>query len=294
MADSVARAHGGVATHALLLAAGLTRSDIRTEVAAGRWHVLGRHTLGITTSEPVGIARAWCAVWESGPGAVLDGASALVVAGLTGWTLDQIDVTVPSRNRAHQRHGVVVHRPKVVGPVVDVGVPRTTPPIAAIRAGQWARSDRQAATLLAMTVQQRLLRTDELLSRWQDVRRSPRRRFLDTVIRDICDGAHSVGELDFAQLCRDYGLPKPDRQVLRRLPDGNAYLDVYWDGPGLHVEVDGSGHWTGLAPAEDSLRQNEVALHDDVTLRIPLLGLRTYEERFMDQVRRGLARRRIA
>ncbi|WP_109471665.1 hypothetical protein [Ornithinimicrobium cavernae] len=293
-AQGVASAYGGVATRRMLRAAGLTSSDIRSEVEAGRWAVLGRHTLGITTSELAGQARAWWAVWESGPGAVLDGASALLAGGLTGWTVDHIDVTVPCRNRAHALPGVRVHRPRVVGPVMRGGLPRTSPAVAAVRAAEWARSDRQAATILAMAVQQRLLRTEDLLTRWREVRRSRRRHFLDTIIGDICDGAHSLGELDFARLCRIYHLPIPSRQVRRRLPDGSAYLDVYWDGPGLHVEIDGSGHWVGLAPVQDSLRQNEVALADDMTLRIPLLGLRTFEERFMDQVRRGLARRRLA
>lgn len=291
VARSLAFRHGGVATLALLQAAGVSRPAIRTEVEAGRWFSLGRHTIGIATAEPSGTARLWWAVWESGPGAVLDGTSALLAYGLTGWSHDHVDVSVPFRNGAHRLPGVRLHRPKTLGPVRQSGIPRTHAAVATVRAAQWARSDRQAATILAMAVQQRVVRTDDLLARWAQIERSPRGRFLGQVIGDVCDGAHSLGELDFARLCRKHGLPRPSRQVLRRLPTGNAYLDVYFDDAGLHIEIDGSGHWRGLAPVQDSLRQNEVALQDDVTLRIPLLGLRCFEAEFMAQVRRGLARR---
>ena len=88
-------------------------------------------------------------------------------------------------------------------------------------------------------LQQRLTRPDRVLAVWREVRRSSRRALLDTVIPDICDGAHSLGELDFAQLCRRVGLPPPTRQVVRTGPGGRIYLDVAWEDVGLVVEIDG-------------------------------------------------------
>ncbi|NLG21978.1 MAG: type IV toxin-antitoxin system AbiEi family antitoxin domain-containing protein [Actinomycetales bacterium] len=294
LARSVADQHDGVARRKDLRAAGLTDADIRAEVEAGRWTRLGRHTIGITVGSAEGRARRWWAVWESGPGAVLDGEAALLEAGLTNWTLshNQITVSLPSGCKGHPLPGVRRSHPRRLGDTVTAGLPRTAPAVAAVRAAQRASSDRQSATILAMTVQQRLVRPEALLAEWQRVHRSPRKAFLTTVIRDICDGAHSLGELDFAALCRGRGLPAPSRQVLRKGPNGSYYLDVYWEDLDLHIEVDGFHHQVGMAVVSDAVRQNEIALNQDVTLRIPVLGLRTQPEKFLEQVERGLEQAR--
>ena len=139
-----------------------------------------------------------------------------------------------------------------------------------------------------MVVQQRLTTGARLLSALTVVRNRGRRPFVRRVLRDIADGAQSLGELDFAQMCRRHGIPPPDRQVLRRTARGRVYLDGRWAGSRLVVEIDGAGHRVGLAVTDDNLRQNEVALGDDRVLRIDLVGLRVHEVAFMQQVRRAL------
>src|SRR5699024_2412781 len=84
LAREIAALHGGVAHRGQLRSVGVTRDDVRTEVRAGRWAVAGRHTVVIEGREPQGEGRWWWAVWESGAGARLDGASSLVAGGLTG------------------------------------------------------------------------------------------------------------------------------------------------------------------------------------------------------------------
>ncbi|MDC5699302.1 endonuclease domain-containing protein, partial [Intrasporangium calvum] len=117
-----------------------------------------------------------------------------------------------------------------------------------------------------------------------------RRAFVRGVLRDLALGVQSLGELDFAQLCRARGLPEPIRQQVREDSTGRAYLDVRW-ACGLVVEIDGVHHYKGLAPVDDQLRQNRVALTTDTVLRIPNIGLRLHEDEFMDQVAAGLALR---
>ena len=104
----------------------------------------------------------------------------------------------------------------------------------------------------------------------------------------MADGARSLGELDFAVLCRRYGLPEPDRQVVRRGPWGRVYLDAGWDRPRLAVEIDGAGHRWGLAVSADNLRHNSVTLGGERVLRFDLLTMRLHEAEMMAQVRRGL------
>lgn len=180
-----------------------------------------------------------------------------------------------------------VHRRREVGPVRGAGIPRTVPEWAAIRAAQWARSDRTAVLILCLVVQQRLVSPARLLEVWTTTRGGGRRGLLSLVVPDICDGAHSLGELDFGQFCRDRGLPPPSRQVVREGPRGRAYLDAFWEDIGLLVEIDGGHHALALSPVDDALRQNDLTLTDAVVLRIPVLGLRLEREAFMDQVVRA-------
>lgn len=287
IAASYAQDQGGVVHRAQLRAHDVGRGDVRTEVRAGRWTTAGRHTVVVGAREPEGEALWWRAVWESGSGAVLDGVSSLIASGMTGFTTDVIRVSVPRSSRAHAVEGVDRGRRRVVMPAPRPGVPRTDVPVATIRAAQDVVSDRQAALLVCLPIQQRLTSPQRLLEAWAGVKRSPRRAFLDRVIMDVCDGAQSLGELDFARMCRRRGLPEPVRQVVVELTR-RVYLDVEFAG-GLVVEIDGGHHGRALTAIDDALRQNEVTLTRRTVLRIPVLGLRLREDEFLTQVARGLA-----
>ena len=284
----LASRHGGVVSRAMLRDVGVTRFDVCSEVEAGRWRVHGRQTVVVQGRRPAGAGLWWSALWEVGRGAVLDGVASLQAHGLTGFDSARVDVSVAIGNRPHRPPAVVVHVPGELGPTADTGVPRTAVEVALIRAAVWAVSDRQAALLIAMTVQQGLVAPERLLARWSTIKRSPRRAFLDRVIRDVCDGAHALSELDFAALCRERGLPRPTRQSVRHGSGGRIYLDVEWRDHGVAVEIDGGHHFRGLQPVDDALRQNDVVVGGAVVLRIPLLGLRLAPERFMDQVAQAL------
>ena len=100
----------------------------------------------------------------------------------------------------------------------------------------------------------------------------------------IAGGAHSLGELDFATMCRRRGLPAPTRQAVRELPNGRVYLDVAWSDIGLVVEIDGSGHLAGPTATDDSLRQSWVVLRGETVIRMTVLGLRLHRREFTDHV----------
>ena len=289
-AGKIAAAHGGVAHRRDLRSVAVTRADVRSEVEAGRWLVAGRHTVVVGNLEPMGRALWWRAVWETGSGAALDGPAALVAAGLIGFDPARIDVSVPKGNRSRRVDGVRRHRRVEMPPTSGAGLPRVDVPAAAVHSAAWAGSDRQAALLLCLVLQQRLTSPDRLLAAWRSstirVGRD-RRRVLSAVVADLCDGARSLGELDFTAMCRAAGLPAPSRQVVRVLPGGRVYLDVAWEGIGLVVEIDGGHHALALNMVDDALRQNEVVLRDDRVLRIPVIGLRLVPEQFMGQVVRA-------
>ena len=293
IAHELAELHGGVVSRADLRTAGVTDADIRAELRAERWAVHGLQTIAIHTRSLSETERRWQSIWEIGERiACLDGVTALQAAGLTWSDEDTIHVSVVHSHRVKRLAGVRVHKITRRSPdeVVRVSLPRTRAHVAAIRAAHWAVSDRQAALLMIMAIQQGLCTPDQLLETSKHVRGRKRRAFVRGVIRDLALGVRSLGELDFAKLCRARGLPEPVRQQVRQDAKGRVYLDVRWD-CGLVVEIDGVQHFKGLAPVDDQLRQNRVALTNDTVLRIANIGLRLHEDEFMEQVEAGLALR---
>lgn len=286
-----AQDRGGVLSRTELTGLGLSRNVVAAQVAAGRWRLHGRWTVALHTGELNTTAQHWRALWESGIGvAVVDGTSALIAAGLTGWADREIHVSALHQRRVPSVPGVRAHlvRLRLPGEVMPAGLPRTRPEIAAVRAAHWAVSDRQAATVLAMVIQQRLTTSTRLQHASHHVGGRTRRAFITQVVQDITNGAHSLGELDFAAMCRKHKVPPPERQVLRRTSRGRVYLDARWRN-GLVVEIDGSGHRSGLALTDDNLRQNELVLGHDRVLRFDLLALRVRPQEVMAQIARGVA-----
>ena len=280
-------AHDLVLSRAELALYGWDRGAVARQVAAGRWAAHGQQTVALHTA-PLGVeGLRWRALWETGRRiAALDGVTALQVAGLTGYQDDRVHVSVVHNAHVPAVEGVTLHKVvrRVERELAVSGMPRTVPAVAAVRAAHWAVSDRQAALLLVMPVQQRLVTGLQLMAATRAVRGRTRRAFIPTVARDIADGAQSLGELDFATMCRARGLPAPTKQVVRRLGWGRAYLDAAWEDIGLVVEIDGSQHQWGLAPTDDQFRQNALVISGDRVLRMTLMGLRLDSERFMDQV----------
>jgi hypothetical protein len=271
---------------------GLTRWQIEAELRAQRWRSHGRQTIAVHTGPLGEEARRWVTVLEAGPRAVLDGVTALQAAGMTGFD-DVMRVSIPRGARVFGRPRANVRQTRRLRPEdrEPVGIPRVRPPVAAVRGALWARTDRQAALVLVMAVNQGIARVDDLVEAFGGVRRHRRRRFIRTILGDLADGARAMGELDFAVWCRRFGLPEPSRQEVRRGRNGRIYLDVRWPRYGVVVEVDGIHHAEAAAVVADAMRQNDVVLQEDVVLRIPLLGLRTQPEVFLSQVREALIAR---
>ncbi|MEO3937027.1 hypothetical protein V3N99_09750 [Dermatophilaceae bacterium Soc4.6] len=271
----------------------MTHDHVRHEVEAERWRPLGHQTVALHRGPVDDVARRWRAVWEVGHRiAVLDGVTALQHAGLSGFSSPMLHVSIPHGCRPYRVSGVVTHTVPVrmSDEVVGSGLPRTAPDVAAIRAAHWAASDRQAALILCLTVQQRLTTPERLLAAAESLRIRGRARLVATLVADLADGVQSLGELDFARLCRARGLPEPTRQAVVQTATGRAYLDVRWSGIGLVVEIDGPQHREGLAVSEDNLSRNEIVVLGDSLLRIDLVGLRLQTAAFMDQVCRAHAR----
>jgi very-short-patch-repair endonuclease len=229
-------------------------------------------------------------VFQGGPRAHLDGASALIAAGLQRFDVPRIRVSVPrgARTRRTPDFDIRQTRRWSADVLETGGTPRTTPPVAAIRAALWARSAKQAALVLTMTVQQGLATAEQLSEAALAIRRDRRRALLHSVILELLGGAQSLGEIDLARECRRRGLPEPSRQLLRRDGPKRYFLDVVWEEWGVVVEIDGIQHAWAENIVGDALRQNSVSLDGATVLRVPLLGLRVAPDDFFAQIERAL------
>ena len=288
-----ADAQGGVVSRQQIYAAELTRWHVKGQLRARRWRALSDQAICLHTGPPSDHGLRWAAVIQGGPRAYLDGVSALMEAGLERFSEDHVRVTVPRGARVRRSPRFNIRQTRRWGPwdTEDEGIPRSRPAVAAVRGALWAVSDRQAMLLLTMTVQQGVSRAEDIGVELLRIRRDKRRQLLHTVVLDLLDGAGSLGELDVARLLRRRGLPKPDRQVLRRDGKKRYYLDLYWDRWKLVVEIDGIQHAWAENVVQDALRQNAIALDGDTVLRIPLLGLRLTPDDFLDQIEEALVAR---
>jgi very-short-patch-repair endonuclease len=291
--ERLARSQDGVVSRQQVYALGIHRGEVRAQVRAQRWRKVGRHSLCTHRGPLLLEARHRIAVIEGGPRAFLDGGSALIAAGLKGFTMDEVRVSVPRGARIWRARGADIRQTRRWrrDDVVASDPPRARVSVAAIRAALWARSDRQAALVLSMVVQQRLATAEELGLEMLKVRGDKRRLFVHGVILDLIGGVRSLGELDVARECRKRGLPEPTRQVLRRGRNGTYYLDIYWDQWQVVVEVDGIHHLAPTSVVGDALRQNDLAIGDLKVLRLPLLGLRVAADDFFAQIEEALVSR---
>jgi len=284
---------GDVVSRRQVYLLGVSRAQVRAQLRARRWGRVGRQSL-VTHGGPLPeLGRHWAAVFEAGPRAFIDGASALRLAGLKGFDVDRIRVSVPRGTKIYRAAGLNIRQTRrwCRDDMEPRGVPRTRPAVAAVRAALWAATDKQAALVLTMTVQQGLATAESIGKEMLKVRRDRRRGLVQAVILDLLGGVRSLGELDVARECRRRRLPEPSRQVVRRGRNGHYYLDVYWDEWGLVVEIDGIQHAWASHVVGDAIRHNDLTLEGLTVLRLPLLGLRVERDAFFAQIEHALASR---
>jgi very-short-patch-repair endonuclease len=289
-ARELADAQGAVVSRRQLYAAGLTRWEIRGQVKAARWQLVGDQSVCLHNGPIAEAGHWWAAVFQGGPRACLDGASALVAGGLERYAVERIRVSVPrgARVRRSRRYDIRQTRRWVPDNVVSTGIPRTQASVAAVRGALWARTDKQATYLLTLTVQQGLATPDALAQEVLRIQRDKRRTLLCLVVNDLLDGARSLGELDVGRELRRRGLPPPSRPVLRKDRKGRYFLDLYWPAYQLVVEIDGIHHAWAENVVGDALRQNFLSISGDTVLRVPLLGMRLCPDEFFGQIEAAL------
>jgi hypothetical protein len=281
-----------VTTTARLIRAGATRSRVQANLDAKRWQRLGRAI--VLHAGPLTREQRWHgALINVGPRSVLTGFTAAELAGLQGWQRAEVHVLAPYGAKARRLPDliVVLHR-SGTWPVPTWANYRCEELSSALVRAAGTLDPRPACGLLAAAVQQRLVTAGQLRTALARRSKARHRAALVAAVADIAGGSDALSEIDFVQLCRRYGLPRPQQQELRRDRDGRRrYLDATWrrqDGRLVVVEIDGALHLNVRRWWEDQLRQNELSLADALVLRFPSVVVRIAPELVAAQLRRAL------
>ncbi len=270
---------------------GIERYEVRAELRAGRWRKGGRQTIRVAHGNQQ-LATWWIALLEVGGGAVLDGVSALVAAGMSIMKEHQLDVAVQKSANPCKVRGVVVHETRRFErtSVITDGLPRMRPATAAVHAVLWARTEREAAAIVLTAAQQGLFTLQDFAHEAAKVRRDKRTALLRSLVDDIGGGVEALGEREFARLCRQRGFPKPTRQLRRKTPSGSWRYDTVWQEYKTTAEINGAHHQRLEQAMKDALKENVMRLDGQVVVCIPNLALRLDPAPFIDQVEAALRR----
>jgi len=285
--------HDQVLSRRVLAEMGISRWQIRSEVRARRWQVVGRHAV-VMYRGPLGPEqRRRVCLLHAGPGAVLSGCTALAVSGLSGWDDGTVQVLVPKGRLIPPLPGMAIHETRRFPDDYLGSPPRSRVERAAVDAAIRITQPRVAAALLAAVVQQRLTLPERVAAELAAAGRVRHRRLLTRVLDDIAGGAQALTEIDFAELCRRHGLPQPRRQVRRRGASGTIrYSDAEWrlpDGRIVRAEIDGALHLVPQQYWSDMARDNDDAIDGQLVLRFPSVSWWLDEAGVVNQLRRALA-----
>jgi very-short-patch-repair endonuclease len=242
----VARNQHGIVTTQQLIDAGLTKSAISKRAQRGRLHRIHR---GVYAVGHDGVSEEACwmaAVLACGHDAVLSHGAAAVHWGLLRPLDGPVDVSIPSQRGRKRREGIRIHRCASLGkaPWSTSGLPKRLAPMVTVR-------DHIPVTTVARTIADLPSTLAPYL-----VRRAIRQaEFLKLPVGIETDRTRSDLERDFLRLCRLYGLPTPEVNVLI---DGMT-VDFLWRDARLVVETDSYATHGGTIAFEDD-RERDLRL----------------------------------
>jgi hypothetical protein len=261
----IAARQGGVIGRAQALAHGLT-PDAWDWKLGRHWRAIGEGVAVTHSGTPTEQQRRRAAVVHGGPGAALDGDAALVALGVKRVPVVAFDVAVPLKRQvspiAAEGFALRPHRIKDVLQWTSPaqGIPTVRIDLAVLHAAAWAATDREAELRLALVVQQRKSKANNIRSVLLKQARLRRRALLLETLEDIEFGAHATSELDFLRFCRRHGLAVPDELQVKVRANGAKYLDARYRRQRISVEVDGAHHMWVEQWEADTLRSLQLAV----------------------------------
>jgi hypothetical protein len=249
------------------LAAGMSADAWRHRLTKGVWQSCGPGVAIAHTGKPEIEQLEWAAVLHAGRDAALTGDAAMVHFGVRRLTVVRYDVAVPAgRSIVTVRTPHLTMRPHQLRHLKkwSAGHPHLRLVhihAATLHAAAWAASDEEAEYRITLAVQQRKTNPAVLKVTLDDMPKLPRNALIREVLLDVEKGATAQSELDFLRFCRRNGLPEPDEMQLRVRAGGTTrYLDAYYRGKRISIEIDGAYHRWAAQWDADSMRTLQLAV----------------------------------
>jgi hypothetical protein len=293
-----------VLSRAALAGRGVTRAQLRTELAANRWQRWGAAI--VLHNGPLSRDQRWLVgLLNVGPRCMLTAFTAAELLGLRGWEREEIHVLAPpgSSSRAVPGLRIRVHRSRGWPPAADPPAAdalavnpsglRCQPaaPAVVVAAGTFATA-LTGCGMLAAAVRQRIVASEAIERSLLAAVRLRHRAVLLAAVRDMAGGPRALDGIDLPLLCRRHGLPPPGRQLLRPEPSGRRrYLHAGWsraDGRLVVVEVDGALQLSRRQWWAEPERAPEFVAGGATVLRFASAVVRAEPRLVAEQLRRAL------
>ncbi|WP_066066675.1 hypothetical protein [Frankia sp. EI5c] len=247
----IADLQSGVISERDAIGTGLTRADIRAQLAAGTWRQPARGVLLTTAGPPTWAQRSWVAVLAGGPGAVLGGATAAALDGLAGHDDPVVTVLVPPERRYAPMAGATFRRTARLSPAEVHGTrlpPRTVPARSVIDMAEWSDDRDTARAVIVDAVSQGFVTIDAL--RRALAARGPitRRTLIGDTVDDLTRRTPRMLERLYRQIEISAALPagRPLAADSPERPTGR--LDVWYGSRRLLVRVGQPGSRRAARP----------------------------------------------
>lgn len=280
-----------------LLAAGVSRDLLRSQVNQGNWQRPYRGVYATFSGELPRPAQLWAAVLAAGPGAMLSHESAAETGRLADKPSRVIHLTVPSRRTIEPAAGLTIHRSaraeRALHPVLLPPQTRIEETVLDLAAASARLDDAVAWVTRSLG---RGLASQESLRQALDLRERIRwHRELTQMLSPEAAGLHSILEYRYDHdVERPHRLPDGTRQARFSQAGRTGYRDRLYEAYLVAVELDGrSTH-----PVEDrwlDIRRDNAASADGImTLRYGWLDVTSHPCQVAAEVARVLANRGYA
>jgi very-short-patch-repair endonuclease len=278
------RRQDGVITLAQAQQAGLSRHAVNRRVRTGHWRRCSPGVFFADDRPFTDAARVRAAVWGYGPEAAASGLAAAWWHGLTKFSPEIVEVTVPRTSHHPHRDGVrMLRRDLVPADVVERNTLRVTE--LALTVIEAAVRRRGGAVLMDSALQRHV----DLRDLWRAHLRNKGRHGSPAARRHLyaaSDGARSEAERLLVKLLREAGITG----WRTNYPVGGYKVDVGFPKQKVAIEVDG---WAFHSDADvfviDRNRQNNIALLGWKVLRFTWFDLTEYPQRVIAEIRHSIS-----
>jgi very-short-patch-repair endonuclease len=262
---------------------GLSRHAVDRRVRAGRWRRCSPAVYFVDDRPFTDAARLRAAVWGYGPQAVASGLAAAWWHGVTQFSPEVMEVTVPRDSHHPRRDGIRLRRRDLARcDVVERNGLKVT--ALALTIVEAAVRTRHGGVLMDSALQRHV----ELRDLWRahlgnkGRHGSPAARRL---LQAASDGAHSEAERILVKLLRKAGITG----WRANYPVGGYKVDVGFPAQKLALEADGwAFHSDAKVFVADRNRQNAIALLGWKVLRFTWVDLTEYPDRVIAEIRHAL------